>query len=86
MKFLGLNHFNFIFYFLPSFLLFHSQQKMDFELSSSTLMESFERYQGENSSKNDQILSETITENENNEKEVEVRVMMKKICLYCCLS
>ena len=89
MKFLDLNYVNFIFCFLPSFLFFDSQQKMDFELSSSTLMESFERYQGGNSSKNDQTLSEAVTENENNEsneKEVEVRVVMTKICLYYFLS
>ena len=50
---------------------------MDFELSSSTLIESFERFKGGSSSTNDQILSKSISENE--EMEVEVSMMIRAL-------
>ena len=52
---------------------------MDFELSSSTLIESFEIYKGGNSTTNDQILSKSIPENEGKEKEVEVSMMIRAL-------
>ena len=67
--------------FLP-FFIFYFQQKMDFELSSSTLIESFERYKGGNSSTNDQILSKSVPENEEKEREVEVSMMIRALFLF----
>ena len=52
---------------------------MDFELSSSTLIESFERFKGGSSTTNDQILSKSIPENEEKEKEVEVSMMIRAL-------
>ena len=66
-------------YFSFLFFIFYFQQKMDFELSSSTLIESFERYKGGSSSTNDQILSKSIPENEEKEKEVEVSMMIRAL-------
>ena len=75
--------FHFITLTLPSFFLFFIfQQKMDFELSSSTLIESFERYKGGNSSTNDQILSKSLSENEEKEREVEVSMMIRALFLF----
>ena len=52
---------------------------MDFELSSSTLIESFERFKGGRSSTNDQISSKSIPENVEKEKEVEVSMMIRAL-------
>lgn len=54
------------------FLYVSFQQKMDMELSSSTLIESFERFNDKKNLINDPVFTETLPDDEDDEKNMEV--------------